>query len=95
LVPSWNLRAVSVGCGWGFSFIVLEDASLFLWGSAESGAGTDSVFPVLNPKKAMLPKKLGWNVILFRRDKRSYFYKLPVEVVWHMIQLIYSFFFKW
>jgi alpha-tubulin suppressor-like RCC1 family protein len=103
LVPSWKLRAVSVGCGWGFSFIVLEDNSLFLWGSAESGAGTDSVFPVLNPKKAMLPKKLGWedwvsvftNVILFRRDKRSYFYKLPVEVVWHMIQLIYSFLFKW
>jgi alpha-tubulin suppressor-like RCC1 family protein len=97
LVGTKTSRTMSFGCGWFFSFIALEDQSLFLWGAEAGGSSTESRLPVLQPWKVQSSRVGGWEewarvflwVLKGRRDTVSLFYDLPVEVVWNMVQIVY------
>jgi alpha-tubulin suppressor-like RCC1 family protein len=88
-----------IGCGWGFSWIVTKDNSLYVWGSANRGyfGRSDAYTPMLAPIKVALPKlakeeiwqkTLSW-LLLGRIDEASILFGIPMEVLWNLLKLEY------
>jgi alpha-tubulin suppressor-like RCC1 family protein len=89
---------IGIGCGWGFSFVIMDDQLMYLWGASGRGALPDSdrsAKPALFPFKVCLPsvksaelwkKVFAW-IFVGRADDRSSFSCLPIEVVFHMVKV--------
>lgn len=93
-------EAIGVGCGWGFSWIITKDQSLYVWGSAHRGylANTDTYSPDLLPwikvELPKMPKEEVWQKTFFwlclgQIDSGSAFFGIPTEVLWNLLKLEY------
>jgi alpha-tubulin suppressor-like RCC1 family protein len=90
-------KIISIGCGWGFSFMMDEDRVIYVWGAPRRG-GQNSP-----QKKPMVystclgayPRNYGldWPRIFFwiflgHVDARSPFSEVPIEVLFHFVKVL-------
>jgi alpha-tubulin suppressor-like RCC1 family protein len=90
-------RVIGVGCGWVFSFVITEDRAVLIWGGAPTLSPThvgSSDCPNTVPGlKVMRPKvkmedewrELFFWIFLARGDHDSRFWRIPEEVVYHLV----------
>jgi alpha-tubulin suppressor-like RCC1 family protein len=96
--PGLGIPIASFGCGWNHSFAVIDDGSLFLWGNGMEGQlfGESELFSL--PKKlenfvCQTPVQLKWGNIfswlfLGREDEGSEFYRMPQEILFHVVTVM-------
>jgi alpha-tubulin suppressor-like RCC1 family protein len=92
---------IAVGSGWYFSYAIVDDGSLWIWGYGKEdqlGSGGPSTSPVLYPYhkwdhealKYMASGRIWRDVIqwlfLGRLDEASAFYMLPVEIIFLFVK---------
>jgi alpha-tubulin suppressor-like RCC1 family protein len=103
-VTGKHLEIAGLGCGWGFSWLITRDGSLHLWGSTGRGAfvNPETNEEYCRPQKVgwlelVLPPPLtheewervfSW-VFLGRLHEDSEFSRIPVEVVFNMVKMLY------